>query len=491
MYSAWQSALCGPGIRARRAMASAVTTFGVCWTSAVILEKTPSVLPTSSTSVSMSTSGTCRPRGARFPGQFIQADLTKTDFSRLGTFDMILANSFFHHLTDSDVERILAQLTLLLAPEGTIHILDLVLPDRPSPCTDDGAARSRQAREGDRAVACIVRCGLRTDRVRTVIPRRQALVDGLFSGAEKVVKLSVGIPVFNEQEVLPGLLARLLPVLDGIEGGPHEVIFVDDGSSDSSRRLLEDASARDPRIRVVVLSRNFGHQAALGAALDYATGDAVVLMDADLQDQPEVIPDFIARHHAGADVVFARRHTREEGWLLRLAYRAFYRIISALSDTKLPLDTGDFALLGRPVVDALRRLPEHERYFGAARVGGVYQCGIDVDRTRAPLISRNTRWKLMKLAVDGIAVLYSAPARGRGDRSRRHCRLHRVFRVRRVCAGCSWTSTAGFTASLVIMTFLSGVQLLFLGVIGEYLGRVYGETKGRPPYVVARVMGRD
>jgi len=308
------------------------------------------------------------------------------------------------------------------------------------------------------------------------------------------VRLSVGIPVFNEQEVLPELLARLLPVLDRIEGGPHEVIFVDDGSSDASRRLLEEAADRDARIRVVVLSRNFGHQAALGAALDYATGDAVVLMDADLQDQPEVIPEFVARYRAGADVVFARRRTREEGWMLRLAYRVFYRIISALSDTKLPLDSGDFALLGPPVVAALRRLPEHERYLRGLRAWvGFTQVGIDVNRqARAAGTPKYTTWKLMKLAVDGICSFSIVPLRaaaGTGLVAIVGSMAFSVYSIyKRLAVG---HVPEGFTASIVIMTFLSGVQLLFLGVIGEYLGRVYGEAKGRPSYVVARVLGRD
>ena len=308
------------------------------------------------------------------------------------------------------------------------------------------------------------------------------------------MRVSVGIPVFNEQEVLPELLARLLPVLDGIEGGPHEVIFVDDGSTDNSRALLEEAARRNPRIRVVLLSRNFGHQAALGAALDYARGDAVVLMDADLQDQPEVIPQFVAHHRAVADVVFARRRTREEGWLLRLAYRAFYRLISALSDTKLPLDTGDFALLGKPVVAALRGLPEHERYLRGLRAWvGFTQVGIDVDRqARAAGKPKYTTWKLMKLAADGVCSFSIVPLRAAavtGLAAIAGSILFSAYAVYvRVAIG---HVPAGFTASLVIMTFLSGAQLLFLGVIGEYLGRVYGEAKGRPPYIVARVMGGD
>ena len=308
------------------------------------------------------------------------------------------------------------------------------------------------------------------------------------------MRLSVGIPVFNEQEVLPELLARLLRVLDSLEGGPHEVIFVDDGSTDNSRPYLEDAAKRDSRIRVVVLSRNFGHQAALGAALDYATGDAVVLMDADLQDSPEVIPAFVARHRAGADVVYARRRTREEGWALRMAYRVFYRIISALSDTKLPLDTGDFALLGAPVVAALRRLPEHQRYLRGLRAWvGFTQVGIDVDRrARAAGKAKYTTWKLMKLAIDGVCSFSIVPLRAAAATGLIAIAGSIAFSVYAVYVRLAVGQVpAGFTASLVIMTFLSGVQLLFLGVIGEYLGRVYGEAKGRPPYVVARVMGGD
>lgn len=308
------------------------------------------------------------------------------------------------------------------------------------------------------------------------------------------MRLSVGIPVFNEQEVLPELLARLLRVLDSLEGGPHEVIFVDDGSTDNSRPYLEDAAKRDSRIRVVVLSRNFGHQAALGAALDHATGDAVVLMDADLQDSPEVIPAFVARHRAGADVVYARRRTREEGWALRMAYRVFYRIISALSDTKLPLDTGDFALLGAPVVAALRRLPEHQRYLRGLRAWvGFTQVGIDVDRrARAAGKAKYTTWKLMKLAIDGVCSFSIVPLRAAAATGLIAIAGSIAFSVYAVYVRLAVGQVpAGFTASLVIMTFLSGVQLLFLGVIGEYLGRVYGEAKGRPPYVVARVMGGD
>jgi polyisoprenyl-phosphate glycosyltransferase len=223
-----------------------------------------------------------------------------------------------------------------------------------------------------------------------------------------------------------------------------------------------------------------GHQAALGAALDHATGDTVVLMDADLQDQPEIIPELVRHHEAGADVVFARRASREEGWIIRTVYRLFYRIIAALSDTPLPLDSGDFALLGAPVVDTLRRLPEHQRYLRGLRAWvGFKQVGIDVQRhARFAGRPKYTTWivPLRAAAVSGLVAIAASMAFA----------FYNVYM--RLVVG---QMPAGFTASLLIMTFLSGVQLLSLGIIGEYLGRVYGETKGRPPYVVAKIMSAD
>jgi dolichol-phosphate mannosyltransferase len=308
------------------------------------------------------------------------------------------------------------------------------------------------------------------------------------------MRLSIGIPVHNEEEVVPELLARLTAVVDTLPGGPHEIVFVDDGSSDGSRRLLTEAARRDRRVKVVALSRNFGHQAALGAALDHATGDALVLMDGDLQDEPEVIPELVRRHEAGADVVYARRATREEGALLRAAYKVYYRILSSLSEVPLPPDTGDFALLGAPVVAALRRLPERQRYLRGLRAWvGFEQVGIDVNRrARAGGKPKYTAWRLMQLALDGICSFSIVPLRA--------ATLTGLLAI--VAAGAfslyaiymrlaSGAVPVGFTASLVVMTFLSGVQLLFLGVIGEYLGRIYSEAKGRPSYVVAEIVGGE
>jgi dolichol-phosphate mannosyltransferase len=205
-----------------------------------------------------------------------------------------------------------------------------------------------------------------------------------------------------------------------------------------------------------------------------------------------VIPEFVKHHAAGADVVFARRKTRQEGWLKRAAYRSFYRLISALSDTDLPLDSGDFALLGAPVVATLRGLPEHERYLRGLRAWvGFKQVGIDVDRAaRFAGRPKYSTWKLVKLALDGVCSFSIVPLRAAAVTGALAIGASAAFALYAIYVRLAVGEVpAGFTASLLITTFLSGVQLLFLGIIGEYLGRVYGEAKGRPRYIVARVLG--
>src|SRR5580693_3922509 len=194
-------------------------------------------------------------------------------------------------------------------------------------------------------------------------------------------RLSIAIPLHNEETVLPELLRRTLAALDQIAGGPHEIVFVDDGSTDRTFALLEEAARQDSRIRAISLSRNFGHQAAITAALDHVSGDAAVVMDGDLQDVPEVIPEFIAKFQEGYDVVYAQRVRRKEPLPLRMCYFLFYRMMAGLSDIRLPLDSGDFGLMSRRVIDHMRRMPEHHRYLRGMRSWvGFTQIGIPVER---------------------------------------------------------------------------------------------------------------
>ena len=178
---------------------------------------------------------------------------------------------------------------------------------------------------------------------------------------KKHPRVSLAIPVYNEEEVVPELLRRTTAVLDSLPGGPHEIVLADDGSSDRTLELLEKAAEQDDRLVVIALSRNFGHQTALTAALDYVTGDVAILMDGDLQDPPEAVPTLLDAYQQGYDVVYVRRVNRKEAWWLRLCYHLFYRVLAALSATQLPLDAGDFGLMSRRVIQEMRRMPEHHR----------------------------------------------------------------------------------------------------------------------------------
>ena len=305
-------------------------------------------------------------------------------------------------------------------------------------------------------------------------------------------RLSVAIPVHNEEGVLPELLRRVRAVLDQIPGGPHEVVFADDGSTDGTLALIEEASREDPRILAVSLSRNYGHQAALSAALDYVSGDAAVVMDGDLQDVPEAIPQFLEKFREGYDVVYAQRVRRKEPFVLRICYFTFYRLMARLSDVRLPLDSGDFSLMSRRVVENLRRMPEHHRYLRGMRTWvGFKQTGIPVERDRRYAGDSKYSWmRLLKLASDGIFAFSIVPIRAAAILGALTIVFASIFSLVSVYAKFFMKQTPkGFTAEVVLLTFLSGILLLFLGIIGEYVGRVYEETKARPHYIVGRVIG--
>jgi glycosyltransferase involved in cell wall biosynthesis len=308
------------------------------------------------------------------------------------------------------------------------------------------------------------------------------------------IRLSVAIPVHNEESVLPELLKRLQRVLDGLAVGPHEIVLVDDGSTDRTFAMLREAAEKDSRIIAISLSRNFGHQSAITAALDHVSGDAVVVMDGDLQDIPEVIPQFVEKFGEGYDVVYAQRVRRKEPIALRLCYFVFYRLMAKLSDIRLPLDSGDFGLMSRRVVQHVRGMPEHHRYLRGMRSWvGFRQIGIPVERAqRHSGKSKYSLVGLMRLAADGIFAFSIVPIRAAALMGAFVMLLSLLYVCYAVYAKIFLhESPQGFTALLVAVTFLSGIVLFFLGIIGEYVGRIYEETKARPQYVIGQMVGKS
>jgi len=305
------------------------------------------------------------------------------------------------------------------------------------------------------------------------------------------VRVSVAIPLYNEEPTVAELLRQVGETLDELPGGPHEVVLVDDGSTDNTRAQIERRAAADPRIVAVCLSRNFGHQAALSAALDHATGDVVVVMDGDLQDAPEDIPRLLELYRRGFEVVYAVRQGRKEPWWLRTSYFLYYRLASLLSSGRLPLDAGDFGLMSRRVVDEIRRLTEHKRYLRGLRAWvGFRQIGMSVERSgRHSGRTKYSYGRLVSLALDGIFAFSILPIRLAtfvGALAALATLLYAVYAVAaHLFLG---RSPQGFTTLVVLITFVSGIHLFFLGIIGEYVGRVYEEAKGRPIYVVERLV---
>ena len=299
--------------------------------------------------------------------------------------------------------------------------------------------------------------------------------------------ISVAVPVYNEEASLPELLRRLGDVLDDIPGGPHQVILVDDGSTDGTWDLVQEAARGSDRVTGVSLTRNFGHQIALTAALDRADGDAVVLMDGDLQDPPEVIPTLLEKMEEGNDVVYAVRESRTAPWLKRKCYRWFYRITSALSPIPIPLDAGDFSAVSGRVVRDLRGLRERHRFVRGLRAWvGYRQAGVPLHRPDREAGETKYGWsRLLGLALDGLLSFSVVPLRAAAVLGLVTIGITAGYAlwalVERLFLG---GTPRGFTGLIVTIVFLAGVQLLFLGVVGEYVGRVYEEVKSRPLYLV-------
>ncbi len=303
-------------------------------------------------------------------------------------------------------------------------------------------------------------------------------------------KVSVAIPVYNEEPVLPELLRRIGAALDDIPGGPHQIVVVDDGSSDRTLELLQEATEKNERLVVIALSRNFGHQTALAAAIDYVSGDVTVLMDGDLQDPPEAIPVLLDWYRQGYDVVYAQRVNRKERWWLRACYYAFYRLLAVLSSIHLPLDAGDFSLMSKRVTQEIRKMPEHHRYLRGMRAWvGFRQIAIPIERSaRRAGRTKYSPLRLLKLASDGIFAFSIIPLRAAAMFGAVATGLSIVYALYALYVKFWLHAPQGFTALILAITFLSGVNLFFLGIIGEYVGRVYEEAKGRPHYVIRQVI---
>jgi glycosyltransferase involved in cell wall biosynthesis len=303
---------------------------------------------------------------------------------------------------------------------------------------------------------------------------------------------SIVVPVYDEQEALPELFERLRWLIERLDGDA-EVILVDDGSRDDSHALMFDLNSRDPRFKVLQLSRNFGHQVAITAGLDFAVGRAVIVMDADLQDPPETVLAMAERWREGFDVVYGvRQERRGETRFKRVTAAVFYRLLQRLADVEIPADAGDFRLLDRKALDAYLAMREHDRYVrGMVSWVGFNQTGVayNRDERRAGTTKYPFR-KMLRFAADGIVSFSNAPLRLALALGFLVSATSFVYGFVAILLKVTGAFTVpGWTSVIFVTSFLGGVQLIVLGVVGEYVGRTYIEAKQRPLYIVSRSAG--
>jgi glycosyltransferase involved in cell wall biosynthesis len=305
----------------------------------------------------------------------------------------------------------------------------------------------------------------------------------------EAVKLTLIIPVFNEAAIFEQLKRRLIEVLPLLPS-PTEVLLVNDGSSDSTGTLISELCRQDGHFVGVHLTRNFGHQMAVCAGLELALGNAVAVLDGDLQDPPEILPAFYAKLQEGYDVVYAIRRHRKEILPMRFLYWIFYRLMAALTPIEIPLDSGDFGIMSRRVVEALKTMPERRRFVrGMRSYVGFRQTGLAYERQeRAGGQPKYTFRKLLMLAADGIFTFSEIPLRLATLAGLTAAGLSILYGsyllIQRIFVG---YNLPGFATLAVGLFFLGGVQLICLGILGEYIGRIHHEVKQRPPYIIERV----
>ncbi|EJT6665557.1 glycosyltransferase [Clostridium perfringens] len=308
-------------------------------------------------------------------------------------------------------------------------------------------------------------------------------------------KLSIIIPMYNEEESLPHLYKRLVALADKIDNYKLEFLFVNDGSNDKSLKIVKGYREKDLRVCYLNLSRNFGKEVAMGAAFDYVTGDVVAIIDADLQDPPELIIDMLKYYEQGYDDVYAKRSSREgETWLKKFTSKSFYKVLDKVSNIQIQKDTGDFRLLSRRAVEALKAFPEKQRYTkGMFSLIGFKKKAIEFKRDSR--VAGETKWnyfKLMDLAIEGITSFTIAPLRIAtfvGGLFAVGSFGYMIFiAIRTLVYG---IDVPGYASLICVMLLLGGIQLISLGVIGEYLGRVFIEVKDRPLYFIDEYSGNS
>jgi polyisoprenyl-phosphate glycosyltransferase len=302
---------------------------------------------------------------------------------------------------------------------------------------------------------------------------------------------SLVVPVFNEEETLLNFYTRVTGVLEKMGEG-YEIIFVNDGSKDKSIEILNQMHKKDPRVKIIDFSRNFGQQMAISSGLNEAAGDSVIIMDADLQDPPELIPQMAEKWREGYDVVYAVRKNRKEGPVKRFCYAFFYRLMKKISYLDIPLDSGDFSLMDRGVVDCIKALPERNRFLRGLRSWvGFKQTGVKYDRDpRAAGETKYSLSRLFKLAFDGFISFSFIPLK--------LATMSGFFISFMAFIGIGVTiflrlqhkvPLTGWASMLSVILFLGGIQLISVGIIGEYIGRIFDEVKQRPPYIVKHKTG--
>lgn len=309
-------------------------------------------------------------------------------------------------------------------------------------------------------------------------------------------KVSLVIPMYYEEEVANECYEKVSNVLKGLDKYDYEIIFVNDGSKDKTLEILEEVSKKDEKAKIISFSRNFGHQAAVTAGLREVTGDAIVIIDADLQDPPELIPQMLELWEQGNEVIYGKRKTRKgESAFKLLTAKMFYKTLNALSDVEIPKDTGDFRLVDRKVVDVINSLPEHNKFLrGLFSWVGFKQKAYEYERQER--FAGKTKYplkKMLKLASDGIISFSSKPIKLVGALGiisivisiiiLIYALISYIFQLNNLSAG--WTSI------MVAITFFAGVQLLSLWIISEYIGRIYDEAKGRPQYIIDKKINFD